>query len=229
MNHKEIITADFKAACRDYYYLLSREYPERSSLKMTGDRYMLSRDQRSVLYRGISSRPISAVRNARLIMPSPQMKLIVDGYNVLFTILNYRLGRMVFISTDGILRDAGSLHGKLRDDTLFLECIEDLFLTILPMRPVSVELFLDSPVTSSRRHYQLILQKLTDSGLPGTCTLVHSADQEIRTLNSGVLASSDTELIGKTTTPVVDLARLVLINRYGAELFRLNELLDQIR
>ena len=225
MNRKEIITGDFKAACKDYYYLLSREYPERSSLKMTGDRYRLSRDQRSVLYRGISSGPVSAVRNARLIMPSPHLKMIVDGYNVLFTILNYRLGRMVFISTDGILRDAGSLHGKLRDDKLFLECIEDLFLTLLPIPPAFVELFLDSPVTSSLRHHKLIIQKFADYGLPGTCTLVHSADQEIRSVNSGVLASSDTVLIAKTTIPVVDLARLVLENRYGADFFRLEELL----
>jgi hypothetical protein len=227
MNYKEIITGDFKAACRDYHYLLSHGYPERGSLKMTGDRHRLSRDQRSVLYRGISSGPVSAARNARLIMPSDHMKLVVDGYNVLFSILNYRLGRMVFISTDGILRDAGSLHGKLRDDALFQECIEDLFQTIAPMDPVSVELFLDAPVTSSSRHHQMIVQKLAAFGLPGTCTLGRSADQEIRTLNTGILASSDTGLIGTTTIPLVDLARLVLENRYGAEFLRLQKLLEE--
>jgi hypothetical protein len=226
MNRKGIITGDFEAACKDYHFLLSREYPERGALKMTGDRYRLSRDQRSVLYRGISSASVSAARNARLIVPSKHIQLVVDGYNVLFTILNYRLGRMVFISTDGILRDAGSLHGKLRDDTLFWECIEDLFQTIVPLNPFRIEIILDSPVTSSRRHHQLIGQKLDDFGLPGTCTLVHSADQEIRSLNSGVLASSDTGLIGRTTIPIFDLARLVLENRYEAEFFRLQELLE---
>jgi hypothetical protein len=225
MNRKEIITGDFRKACKDYYYLLSHEYPERSSLKITGDRYRLSRDQRSVLYRGISSGSVSAIRNDRLIVPSHNMQLVVDGYNVLFTILNYRLGRMVFVSTDGILRDAGSLHGKLRDDSLFLECIQDLFLTLQSMVPIGVDLFLDSPVTASRRHHHLIGQKLADSGLAGTCTLVQSADQEIRSLNYGVLASSDTVLIAKTTIPVVDLARFVLETRYGADFFRLEELL----
>ena len=223
MNLKAIITGDFKTACKDYYYLLSREYPERGALKMTGDRYRLSRDQRSVLYRGISSSPVSASRKVRLIMPATHMQLIVDGYNVLFTILNYRLGRMVFISTDGILRDAGSLHGKLRNDTLFLECIGDLFQTIAPLEPVSVEIFLDSPVASSRRHHQLIGKKLVESGLPGTCTLVQSADQRIRSLNTGVLASSDTVLIGRTTVPVVDLPRIVLENRYEAKFISLKE------
>jgi hypothetical protein len=226
MNRKENITGDFKAACKDYYYLLSHEYPERGSLKMAGDRYRLSRDQRSVLYRGISSAPVSDARNARLIIPSPHMHLVVDGYNTLFTILNYRLGRMVFISTDGILRDAGSLHGKLRDDKLFSECIEDLFQTLLPILPVSIEIFLDLPVASSRRHHRLIGQKLADLSLPGTCTLVHSADKEILFLNTGVLATSDTMLIAKTTMPVIDLARFVLENRYGAEFLRLKDQLE---
>jgi hypothetical protein len=227
MNRKEIITGEFKAACKDYHYLLSREYPGRGSLKITGDRYRLSHDQRSVLYRGISSGPDSAARNARLILPQQQMQLVVDGYNVLFSILNYRLGRMVFISTDGILRDAGSLHGKLRDNRIFEECIEDLFQTIAPMDPASVELFLDSPVTSSPRHHQMIVQKLAAFGLPGTCTLGRSADHEIRTLNMGVLASSDTGLIGTTTIRVVDLARLVLEKRYRAEFFSLQKLLEE--
>jgi hypothetical protein len=224
MNLKEIVTEDFKAACKDYFYLLSHEYPERGSLKMTGDRYRLSRDQRSVLYRGISSEAVAAVRKARIIKPAFHMHLIVDGYNVLFTILNYRLGRMIFLSTDGILRDAGSLHGKLRDDNLFLECITDLFQTLVSVQPVSIEMFLDSPVTASRQHQKMITQKLADLGLPGNCSLVQSADQEIRSLNTGVLASSDTILISKTTVPIVDLARTVLEKRYGAEFFRLREL-----
>jgi hypothetical protein len=195
MNLNEIITGDFRAACRDYFYLLSREYPERGSLKMVGDRYRLSRDQRSVLYRGISSASESTIRNSRLIDLSRAMHLVIDGYNVLFTVLNYRLGRAVFISTDGILRDAGSLHGKLRDENVFQECIDDLFTTVKSFCPAKVDVFLDAPVTSSQRHHQVIQQKLRDFGIPGTCNLVHSADHEIKSFNTGILASSDTLLI----------------------------------
>jgi hypothetical protein len=154
------------------------------------------------------------------------MQLVVDGYNVLFTILNYRLGRMVFISTDDILRDAGSLHGKLRDDNLFLECIEDLFQALANIDPAGIDLFLDAPVASSHRHQQLIGQRLSNFGLPGTCTLGQSADRDIRSLSAGILVSSDTVLIEKTSFPVVDLARFVLESRYGAEFFRLQEMIE---
>jgi hypothetical protein len=229
MNPDEIISGEFKTACHDYHWLLSKEYPERGSLKMVGDRYKLTRDQRSVLYRGISSESASLFRNGRLITLSHKMHLVIDGYNVLFTILNYRLGRMVFVSTDGILRDAGSLHGKLRDDRLLGECIEDLLTTLIPFNPLRINIFLDSPVSSSYRHHQIIGQMLKDFSLPGTCSLVHSADQEIKSFNTGILASSDTVLIEKTTVPVNDLARLVLEEIYGATFFEIKDLLYPIK
>ncbi len=220
----KIITGDFTAACHDYYYLLSKGYPERGSLKMVGDRYRLSRDQRSVLYRGIAAEPASASRNARLVPVSRAMYMVIDGYNVLFTLLNYRLGRMVFISTDGFLRDAGSLHGRLRDDRILEECIEDLLAVLSPFCPARLEIFLDSPVSSSIRHHHIIGQKLNDFGIPGTCNLVHSADHEIKSLNRGILATSDTVLIDKTTVPVADLSRLVLEDIYGATFFTVRDL-----
>lgn len=229
MHPDEIITGEFKAACHDYHYLLSKQYPVRGSMKMVGDRYRLTRDQRSVLYRGISAEPASALRNARLISLSGAMHLVIDGYNVLFTLLNYRLGRMVFISTDGILRDAGWLHGKLRDDHLLEECMEDLLTILIPFMPIKVDIFLDSPVSSSNRHHQIIEQKLRIFGLPGTCSLVHSADHEIKSFNTGVLASSDTVLIDSTTVPVIDLSRLVLEEIYGVTFFRIKDLFDALK
>lgn len=217
----EILSDDFKAACRDYLYLISKEYPERGSLKMAGDRYKLSRDQRSVLYRGISSEKKSAERNARLVPVEENMNLLIDGYNVMFTILNYRLGRAVFISTDGIARDAGSLHGRLRDESVFIECIDLLFSVLCDLKPTRVDLFLDSPVTSSHRHCGEIQMKLEACKLNGECRLVHSADEEIKSINRGVLVSSDTELIEKTSVPVADLARFVLETKFHADLYRL--------
>jgi hypothetical protein len=43
---------EFTSACRDYFYLIDKNYPERGSLKIVGDRYRLSGDQRTILYRG---------------------------------------------------------------------------------------------------------------------------------------------------------------------------------
>ena len=80
----------FQQALKDYFYLIDRSYPEKGSLKLVGDRYMLSTDLRNLLYRGVTSRENSKQRSARLV-DTPHAPLIIDGYNVLFTLLNYRL------------------------------------------------------------------------------------------------------------------------------------------
>lgn len=226
MQPSGIITDEFMRACRDYFYLLERNYPERGVLKLVGDRYKLSHDQRTVLYRGISSSGRSEARRVRLVMPEEGANLIIDGYNVLFTVLNYRLGRMVFISTDGMLRDAGSLHGKLRDDALFNQCVDELLLQVKSLNPAKVDIFLDEPVSASPKHHRMITEAMEKCGLKGTCYLVHSADREIKTLNTGVLATSDTVLIEKTTMPVTDLPRLILENKYGALVNDIRQLVE---
>ena len=114
----------FMNACKDYAYLINRNYPEPGTLKLVGDRYRLTRDQRTILYRGISSAEKSALRKAKLVKEIENKTLAIDGYNVLFSLLNYRLGRFTFISTDDVLRDAGSLHGRLKDEELFMDCIK---------------------------------------------------------------------------------------------------------
>ena len=65
------INEDFKLACRDYFYLVDHHFPERGVLKLVGDRYRLDGDQRTVLYRGISSRKRSDMRH----------NLLVSGYH----------------------------------------------------------------------------------------------------------------------------------------------------
>src|SRR5512145_134791 len=106
--NSSLLTDSFSQACTDYFYMVDHHYPERSVLKLVGDRYLLSGDQRTVLYRGISSLKRSSLRNAFLTKDTGGKQLIVDGYNVLFTLLNYRLGKITFVSTDGIVRDAGA-------------------------------------------------------------------------------------------------------------------------
>ena len=90
------INEDFKLACRDYFYLVDRHFPERGVLKLVGDRYRLRGDQRTVLYRGISSRMRSEIRTDIAGCGCFRENLIIDGYNILFTLLNYRLGKITF-------------------------------------------------------------------------------------------------------------------------------------
>jgi hypothetical protein len=204
----------FRNACKDYAYLINRNYPEPGTLKLVGDRYRLTRDQRTVLYRGISSAEKSALRKAKLVKDIGNKTLAIDGYNVLFSLLNYRLGRFTFISTDDVLRDAGSLHG-----------IKILAKHLSAMHPLQVEVFLDSPVSHSERHAELITDIFQQYSLVTHCRVIRSADYGLKHLPFDVLATSDSVIIENAEAGVVDLPRIILEKQYHAVLVKIADLL----
>ena len=218
-----IVTEDFKAACREYFYLIGRDYPERGTLKLVGDRRRLSRDQRTVLYRGISSSLHAARRSKKLTRQITGCRMLVDGYNVLFTLLNYRLGRFLFLSTDRYLRDAGALHGKIRNEALLRECAGLMMVYLSAERPVQIDIYLDSPVSHSQKHAGLLQAMMDEHGLKGTCYVVHSADWPLKRLNNGIIATSDSVILDQSEAPVFDLSRHILERAFQATFVDLKE------
>jgi hypothetical protein len=218
----------FINACKDYAYLIDRNYPERGTLKLVGDRYRLTRDQRTILYRGISSAEKSVLRKAKLVSEIADKSLGIDGYNVLFSLLNYRLGRFTFISTDDVLRDAGSLHGKLKEEEMFYDCIKILAKHLSAMHPLRVEVFLDSPVSHSERHAQVITDIFQQFSLVSGCQVIRSADYGLKHLPFDVLATSDSVIIENTESRIVDLPRIILEKQYNANLVKIADLLKTI-
>jgi hypothetical protein len=214
------------SACQDYAYLIDRHYPERGALKLVGDRYRLTRDERTILYRGIASVEKSVLRKAKLVRDIEGRTLAIDGYNVLFSLLNYRLGRFTFISTDNFLRDAGSLHGKFKDEDMFIDCIKMLAKHLSLMRPLQVNVFLDSPVSHSEMHAQLISGIFQQFNIQVRCRVIKSADYGMKHLPFDVLATSDSVIIEHAEAGIVDLPRIVLEKQYKAELVNIADLLQ---
>ena len=69
----------------------------------------------------------------------------IDAYNVFFTISNYLLGRIVFISNDRFLRDAGEVYGKLHKEPVFERAIDLTMKYLKKSSPSRVEFLLDKP------------------------------------------------------------------------------------
>jgi hypothetical protein len=202
--YHDLTSEEFIRACRDYFFLVNRHYPERGVLKLVGDRYRLGGDQRTVLYRGISSREKSEFRKSLLLSDITGKNLAIDGYNVLFSLLNYRMGKITFISTDQVLRDAGSLHGRLHDEKTFTECIGLLADFLRLKQPSGVDVYLDAPVSHSERHAHLIRERIQEAGLTADCHVIKSADWALRQTREGVIATSDTAIMDKSQVPVTD-------------------------
>lgn len=229
MDYNSLHSGAFRSGILDYFYLINRNYPERGSLKLVGDRYRLNRDQRTILYRGVTSEEKADQRRKRLSTDIAGKHLIIDGYNVLFTLLNYRLGRIIFISNDHIVRDAGSLHGRLKEDIMFRESVDLLFVYFKHNRPGSVHFYIDSPVSQSVYHKQIIDEQILLAGLTGTCEIVKSPDQHIKKETEGIIITSDSVIIDKTDNQIVDLSHLILKSRFKIALFDLNEILNDLQ
>lgn len=206
------IGKNFTEAAKDYLYLLGRKYSQRSILKLIGDRYALSSVERSVLYRGISSLEESRRKAVELAVPDElkNSELHIDGYNVLFTIGSYLNGNLVYISTDGFLRDASEIHGKAFRKELFNKAILLTFSYLQVNTPASVNFYFDKPVSHSGALSEKIRILIEHYGMKGSATTLSSPDHFLKTIDTGLIATSDSSIIDRCITRIIDLSKVVI-------------------
>lgn len=217
------VSPAFREAAEDYFTLLNKQYPEKASIALVGDRYRLSKDERMVLFRGITSWNHAKSRKSKLSsLPKPP-ELHIDGYNVLFTLLNYRVGKLLFIGNDGYLRDAGGTHGRLTHAEMFLELAGELLDHLAALGFQRVQVYLDSPVSHSAVHAGEIRDLIQYRGMEGDCTLGDSADYLLKRAFPPCIASSDTAIIDALPGPFFDAARSYLEERYRPKFLDLSE------
>lgn len=202
---------NFLHAAKEYLWLLSRGYPQKSSLKLVGDKFMLTRDMRQVLYRGISSEAQAAARRDMIGSVKPGDVVLIDAYNVLFTINNYLLGKPLFISNDGLLRDAGESRGRIINKPVFNRAI-GLFLDVLKeWDKASYILYLDEPVSFSGRLSIELSKDMVQMDIDGEALTVQSPDYMLKHESSDAICTSDTVIIDHYQGRVVDLPRYLLV------------------
>ncbi|MFW5975717.1 MAG: DUF434 domain-containing protein [Alkalispirochaetaceae bacterium] len=215
-------------AIRDYRLFLERGYPESTIKKVVGDRHRLSGAERLVLYRGVSSSQEDRRRSAKR-LPATAVRgaeLRVDFYNVGFTLLNHRLGRLLFRSTDGYIRDAGAVHGRLGKEERLSWILEPLLKTLAEPRPEKVYCYLDSPVSHSRAHAGEVALRAESYGVEVRAEVVSSADYPLKQAREGVIATGDSAVIDAASVGVVDLSAEVLSRVFGYEPPALGSLLE---
>ncbi len=214
---------NFGDAATDYLYFLDRRYPQKASLKLIGDRYRLSGIERSMLFRGISTSGIARTRNKKLVSDECVSGnwLMIDVYNTLITLGSYLNGNVVFISNDGIIRDASEVHGKIFRSELLQRSVNLLFGYLCHKRPKGIRFFIDSPISFSGLLAEQLNKKLNEVGIEGNAELHHSADYQLTHLVSGILATSDSNILDKTSLPALDLAGTVLYFHFEPDLYDL--------
>jgi hypothetical protein len=221
----ELYSLQFRQALNDYFFLLNRGYPEKPALKLAGDRYQLSGKQRLILYRGATSRSNVRNRQKKRIRRWENQTLHVDGYNVLFTMMNYLLGKSIFIANDGFLRDAGESYGKIENESIFFRSIDLLLDFISGLKPGPVAIYLDKGVRNRPLHGKILEKGCTARKIQPEIIAEPKVDSRLKTAPEGILATSDSQIIDQTPLRVLDLARQLLENGFQVEIPELESMI----
>jgi hypothetical protein len=221
-----LITQNFRQAIVDYTHLLNKKYPEKTILEMIATRYSLSHFERSIIYRGITTEEKAEKRKSRFVISKKLTRQVlhIDLFNVLYTLAAYLRGFPVFISNDGLLRDASESHGSGEWEVHMAKGLELLMGDLDGLKLIKAVFYVDNPL----EHYQVILEKLNvlSNGLITEIKIISdpSPDHLMIDAKDGILATSDSTIIDKSSLPVFDLPRAVLEFHFEPKLLRLNQI-----
>jgi hypothetical protein len=218
---------DFINGVIDYRWLLDRNYPQRSAIHLVGDRYKLTGAERSMLYRGVSGSLSSERRYAKITGDPGGGKIAVDCHNVLFTIAHYLLGKPVYISDDGLLRDAGEGKGRIHNKKIFEKALKLLKASILHFAKNEYILLMDAPISNSGRLAAELSSFLNLSGIKGNAEALNSPDHILQELRNVVICSSDSAILDKTSCKVFDLPFFILDKNYSPEFISIRSIFHQ--
>ena len=222
----DLINDEFTKAARDFVYLMNQQYPRKTILKIVGDRYLLNTFQRILLSRGIFTDEEIQKRIRKTVREVGSRTISIDAYNVLFTISNYLLGRIVFVSNDLFLRDAGEVYGKLHKDPVFSRAIDLILRYLKKTGPSCVEFLLDKPISHSAELAGNLRTLLEKEKIPGNAQIDKNPDAVLIRRDIGIIATSDSDILDETELPIVDLAHLVLADSFTLDLPDLGRLLS---
>lgn len=222
---KEILTAAFTEAARDYFWLQDKEYPQRLVFKIVCDRYRLDRFQRVIIYRGIFPSRENIARLRGQTDSAEGMNLVVDTTNVVFRLNNYLCGRPVFISSDGLLRDAGDAFEKHFPPDIHKRSIHLLISLMNTIHPKSVKFLIDSPADGSELIESELEAAGKEFGYPATIETTYPADRGMNGSSPCIIATADSEVIDNLSCPCIDLPRLILAKEFSPTFLSIPEIL----
>jgi hypothetical protein len=226
---KEVLTPDFEQALKAFSWLRERDFPRRTSFQLVSDRYRLNRFQRVILYHSIFPASEASARQARQIMQIRHQHLWIDGFNVLFTVVNYLLGRPVFISCDGVIRDAGEAFAKPDQPEKFIRAVELCRNALDELQPASVSFILDSQVPVCSMINDMLQEHYKGAKYTSDIYCTNKTDQFLLSKRSGIMASSDSEILDGFDGPWLDLSASALKQLGELQLLNFKELLERLK
>ncbi|MEM2188702.1 MAG: DUF434 domain-containing protein [Nitrososphaerota archaeon] len=187
-----------REAKTDLKFLLERGYRRRSALKLIGDRYQLSRAERSILYRSVmTEQEASIIRSKHLKLEQLEKeKVIVDGFNVLNTIEAMLRGEPLILCDDGVLRDILEMHSKYKPSQLTARALGEILGLLKRAGVAEIEVLYESQISRSGEIAGLTRRMLSEIGLRGDARTAKTVDS-LLIKSSEIVATSDSAILLK--------------------------------
>ncbi len=205
---EECLRRELLEALIDYKYLLNRGYKSRGALNLVTSRYLLTKEERMLLYRCVHSDNDVTLIREKIVKEVQGRHLIIDGYNVLLTVAAAIEGLTLYLCDDGLVRDLRSTKIRNFSTPSIMNAIKLVKDATDELKPRNVTLFLDKSISMSAEHSKAIRMQAPQWNV----ILASKADTEV-IASKGIIASSDYVILMKTNE-VFDLAGLIVLRKY---------------
>jgi hypothetical protein len=181
-----------KSAVQDMQYLLSRDYAEKASSELVGNRYRLkTRQIQSV--RGASASTVQ-IQNRKAkqleISELENTTIYLDGFNVLILLESLLSEAYIFEGLDGCFRDLSEVHGTYKRVSQTFPAIELIAKFHQNSKAQKIVWIFDKPVSNSGRIKQMILDVATENNFSWEADLEFNPDKFL-VENADIVVSSD--------------------------------------
>ncbi len=181
-----------RSAVQDMKYLLTREYPEKATSELVGNRYRLKTRQIQAL-RGASAseRQLHNRKRKELEVSDLAGKTVyLDGFNVLILLESLLSEAYIFEGADGSFRDLSGVHGTYKRVNQTLRAVEAVAAFYHKNHIQKLVWIFDQPVSNSGRIKQIIIEFAIEHHLNWEAELQYNPDKFLAE-SSEIIISSD--------------------------------------
>lgn len=187
-------------AAKDFCFLLNRGYKRKSSLDLVSSRYLLSREERLILYRSVFPQNVSESRLKKLvdIREIRDKTIVVDVFNLTSTTVSAMLRDTLVLGTDKIVRDVAATRRKIKYRDIYISGMIISFLFIYRFSPLKVIAVFDAPISRSAEFARVLAEICGNLGVDCEIILSRHADADtirLSRLYDAVTVSSDSVVV----------------------------------
>ncbi|OIQ15316.1 MAG: hypothetical protein BM557_11835 [Flavobacterium sp. MedPE-SWcel] len=185
----------------DLHFLLSRDYPSKSSLALVGNRYRLTKRQLTALLgMSCSANDIQNRKNKEVNTTDLKNKTIyLDGFNILILLETLLSGGYIFKGLDGCYRDISSVHGTYRKVNQTEEVLLLVGKTLETLEIKKVVWIFDKPISNSGKLKVLCYELAEKHNFSWDADLEYSPDKFL-VQEDRLICSSDAWILNECTS-----------------------------